>query len=166
VVCWVTRAFRTPVPVADASSASARHDEPAVAGAATPAPAAPRAPTPFDLVGGESVVRRLVERFYYLMDTRPEAKALRAMHASDLGPMRDKLGDFMIGWLGGPRTYFDRTDTLCISAAHAPFTIDAVARDQWLQCMYQALDDVGVPCEVQALVRTPLARVAEFLKNA
>lgn len=139
--------------------------EPAVAASASPAPM-PAAPTPYELVGGEATVRRIVDRFYYLMDTRADVKALRDMHAADLGPMRDKLGDFMMGWLGGPRTYFERDDTVCISSAHAPFTIDAAARDQWLQCMYQAMDDVGVPCEVQALIRTPLARVAGFLQNA
>jgi hemoglobin len=144
---------------------SERAEEPAVAGSAAPVQVA-ASPTPYDLVGGEAVVRRLVDRFYYLMDTRPEAKELRAMHARDLGPMRDRLGEFMMGWLGGPRIYFERENAVCISSAHAPFTIDSSARDQWLQCMYQAMDDVGLPCEVQALIRTPLQRVAGFLQNA
>ncbi len=139
--------------------------EPAVAHQSNPAPPGPDAPTPYDLVGGEPVVRRLVARFYQLMDTRPEYAELRAMHAADLGPMRDKLGDFMMGWLGGPRIYFERADAGCITEVHAPFPIDTQARDQWLACMYEALDDTGVPCEVQALIRTPLSRVAEFLKN-
>jgi hemoglobin len=122
-------------------------------------------PTPYDLIGGEPAVRRLVARFYALMDERPEAADLRAMHARDLGPMTEKLGDFMMGWLGGPRIYFERPDTGCITEAHAPFEIDAAARDQWLACMYQALDETGVPADVQAQIREPLSRVAEFLKN-
>jgi hemoglobin len=146
-------------------SANPTQPETPGSGGSPEAAAAAPAPTPYDLIGGEPAVRRLVERFYYLMDTRPEAAELRAMHARDLGPMTEKLGDFMMGWLGGPRIYFERSDAGCITEAHVPYAIDAAARDQWLACMYQALDDTGVPCEVQALVRQPLARVAEFLKN-
>lgn len=147
------------------SAAVAQHDAPAAESAADTGTAAALPPTPYELIGGEPAVRRLVERFYYLMDTRPGVRRLREMHAADLGPMRDKLGDFMMGWLGGPRIYFERADAGCITEVHAPFPIDAAAHDQWLQCMYQAMDDTGVPCEVQALIRTPLARIAGFLRN-
>jgi truncated hemoglobin YjbI len=40
-----------------------------------------RTPTAYDLVGGEPAVRRLVDRFYDLMDTAPEAAGIRALHA-------------------------------------------------------------------------------------
>src|SRR5699024_6244545 len=62
-------------------------------------------PLPFDLLGGEEGVRRLVDRFYDLMDELPEAETIRAMHAEDLALIRDKLATFLMGWLGGPRRY-------------------------------------------------------------
>jgi hypothetical protein len=58
----------------------------------------------FALTGfsGEKGVLSLVERFYFYMDTLPEAKGLRAIHAPDLSSAKDKLFKFLSGWLGGP----------------------------------------------------------------
>lgn len=121
--------------------------------------------TPYQLLGGAEPLRRLVDRFYDLMDSAPEARELRAMHGPDLGPMRDKLFDFMSGWLGGPALYAQRTGSVCITRAHQPFPIDAAARDQWLWCMKQALADVDAPAEMRAMVAQPLERMADFLRN-
>ena len=40
---------------------------------------APAGPTPFALLGGETPVRALVDRFYDLMDLEPQFAALRAL---------------------------------------------------------------------------------------
>lgn len=61
--------------------------------------------TPFELLGGAQGVRRLVERFYQLMDTLPEAARIRALHPADLAGSTDKLYKFLSGWLGGPALY-------------------------------------------------------------
>ena len=37
-------------------------------------------PTHYDLLGGDAGIRRLVDRFYDLMDTAPEATHVRALH--------------------------------------------------------------------------------------
>lgn len=121
--------------------------------------------TPYELLGGAVPLRRLVDRFYDIMDSAPEARELRAMHAPDLGPMRGKFHDFMSGWLGGPALYAQRSDTTCISRAHQPYPIDQAARDQWLWCMERALDDVGAPAAMREMVRPALERMADFLRN-
>ena len=36
--------------------------------------------TPYDVIGGEQAILSLVERFYFYMDTLPEAQGIRAMH--------------------------------------------------------------------------------------
>ena len=36
----------------------------------------------FDVMGGADAVRQLVDRFYDLMDTAPEAVHVRALHAT------------------------------------------------------------------------------------
>lgn len=107
------------------------------------APAATPAPTPYDMIGGEAVVRRIVERFYDVMDSAPEAAGIRAMHAADLGPMRQTLFEFLSGWLGGPRSY-----AKCIMSAHRPFAIGDAERDAWMFCMRRALSDSGVTGEL------------------
>src|SRR5215203_5848413 len=62
------------------------------------------APTPFDLLGGDAGVRRLVDRFYDLIDSAPEAATIRALHATSLKASRDKLYLYLTYWTGGPQT--------------------------------------------------------------
>ena len=108
---------------------------------AAPPEAAAKPPTPYERIGGEGAVRRIVDRFYDLMDSDADVAPLRRMHAADLAPMRERLTDFMVGWLGGPPRYFQRSDAKCMGQAHAPFAIDAAIRDQWMSCMNRALDE-------------------------
>jgi hemoglobin len=124
------------------------------------------AASPYEQIGAEPAVRRIVARFYDVMDTDPAVATLRAMHASDLGPMREKLGDFLIGWLGGPPRYFQRADARCMGQAHAPFAINVAIRSQWLTCMHRALDDEGVDADLQPLIRAALARMTAGMVNA
>ncbi|HVN43576.1 MAG TPA: hypothetical protein VMT50_12395, partial [Steroidobacteraceae bacterium] len=81
------------------------------------------------------------------------------------GPMRERLFEFMTGWMGGPPVYFERKDARCMSMVHTPFAIDAAMRDQWLSCMHRALDDTNVDADLQALMRTALARMTEDMVN-
>jgi hemoglobin len=132
---------------------------------ATPEMSAPAVTTMYAALGGTDAVRRLVNRFYDLMDGEPSFAQLRALHAPDLAPMRDKLTDWMCAWLGGPQHYYQRPDAVCIGAAHGSYAIDAVLRDQWLECMHRALAESGAAPAVQTRIRAPLAELANFLRN-
>ena len=59
--------------------------------------------TPYELLGGETGVLKLVDRFYDLMDEKKEVEILRKMHAKSLRVSREKLFLFLSGWLGGPQ---------------------------------------------------------------
>jgi hemoglobin len=99
------------------------------------------------------------------MDSDPAVAPLRAIHAADLTPMRERLGDFMVGWLGGPPLYSRRPDARCMGQAHAPFAIDASIRDQWLSCMRGALEGEGVAPDLQAIILDALGRMTEAMRN-
>ena len=58
---------------------------------------AEKQPTPYELMGGEVAVQKLVDRFYHYMDVIPEAKLIRKMHANDLETVKDKLFKFFSG---------------------------------------------------------------------
>ena len=120
---------------------------------------------PYDLIGGEAAVRRIVNRFYDIMDSAPEAAAIRKMHAKDLSPMRERLFEFLSGWLGGPPLYFQRPGHNCIMSAHRPYAIGAKERDEWMFCIRKAMEDCGVSGELRTLLDQPFLRMCEAFRS-
>ncbi|HKT75610.1 MAG TPA: group II truncated hemoglobin [Sphingobium sp.] len=116
--------------------------------------------SPFDAIGGEDAVRRLVDRFYDLMDGDPAYQALRHLHAPDLAPMRRSLTGFLTGWLGGPRHWFDANPGRCMMSLHAPIAIDKPVADQWVAAMGQALRDTAVDPALADQIAAAFARMA------
>jgi hemoglobin len=121
--------------------------------------------TPCDRLGGEAGVRRLVDRFYDLMDTLAEAAPIRAMHPADLASSREKLALFLTGYLGGPPRYVERYGHPRLRARHLPFAIDEAARDQWMLCMNRALDELVPDGLLRLQLSSSLARVADHMRN-
>lgn len=120
--------------------------------------------TPYQLLG-EQGIRDLTEAFYNIMDTLPEAAGVRAMHAPDLGPMKEKLAEYLIGWMGGPPLYAEKHGTVCMTTPHEPYHIGPEERDQWLLCMDRALAQTGASDEVVAMLKTPMFRIADAVRN-
>src|SRR5687768_304339 len=121
--------------------------------------------TPFQLLGGDAVVRRLVDRFYDLMDTAPEAATIRALHATSLKASREKLFLFLTGWTGGPQRYVERFGHPRLRMRHFPFAIGARERDEWLWCMDRALDEQEIPAALHARLRERLHALADHMRN-
>jgi len=121
--------------------------------------------TPYARLGGEAAVRRLVDRYYDLMDQRPEAMALRALHPPSPDGSRDKLAGCPTGWLGGPAHYVERFGHPRLRARHLPFTIDSAGRDQWMACMRTALDEHVADVELRSYLAETLAKLADHMRN-
>ena len=120
--------------------------------------------TPYQILG-EDGIRALTSAFYDIMDTLPEAAGIRAMHAEDLGPMKDKLADYLTGWMGGPPLYADKHGTVCMTEPHEPYHIGPRERDQWLLCMDKALEQIGASEELVEMLKVPMFRVADAVRN-
>lgn len=121
--------------------------------------------TPYDMLGGEEGVRALANAFYDAMESREDARGIRAMHGADLAPIREKLFEYLSGWLGGPHLYRQKYGGFCLTKPHAPYAIGESERDQWLRCMEQALEDVGAPEDLRQAAKTPFFRIAETVRN-
>ena len=117
------------------------------------------------MMGGEAVVRALVERFYDLMELDPEFERLRAVHGSTLESAREKLFLFLSGWLGGPSLYTDRYGHPMLRARHLPFAIGEVERDQWMACMRQAMEEIEVPQGLRPGLAQAFQRTADWMRN-
>jgi hemoglobin len=97
--------------------------------------------TPYEALGGADAVRRLVDRFYDLMDELPETHGLRQLHPADLAGSRQSLFEFLSGWFGGPPLYIEKKGHPRLRMRHMPFAIGPAERDQWMLCMRTALDE-------------------------
>ena len=116
-------------------------------------------------LGGEDGVRRLVDRFYELMDRLPQARAIRALHPEDLQSSRDKLFKFLSGWLGGPPLYIEQYGHPRLRARHLPFPIGEEERDAWLLCMAQALAEAGLDASLSDHLFRALGQLADHMRN-
>ncbi len=116
-------------------------------------------------LGGRESVVRLVEAFYRAMDTRPEAIALRAMHEPDLTRTQAILVKYLTEWLGGERLFTPEHGAPMLRRRHQRFAVDAAARDAWMLCMRQALDEVCPDAALRGELDVAFYKVADFMRN-
>lgn len=121
--------------------------------------------SPYQRLGGEQAVRKLVDRFYDLMDTLPEAETIRAMHPDDLSGSRDKLFKFLSGWLGGPQLYIQEFGHPRLRARHLPFSIGSAERDAWMLCMTQALSEMELEPLLLHHLTQSFYKTADHMRN-
>ena len=122
-------------------------------------------PSLYELIGGEQELRKLVDRFYDLIDSSPEATQLRALHPKSLKQSREKFFMFLSGWSGGPQLYVEKYGHPRLRMRHIPFSIGTVERDQWIWCMNKALDEMQMNPAVIEYLKARFAESAEFLRN-
>jgi hemoglobin len=126
----------------------------------------PDSATHYEQLGGDAGIRALVDRFYDLMDSAPEAVHVRELHAASLKASREKLYLFLTGWTGGPPAYVNKFGHPRLRARHLPFTIAARERDEWLWCMDRALDEHPIADEgLRAFLRQRLHELADHMRN-
>lgn len=122
-------------------------------------------PSLYELIGGERGLKKLVERFYDLIDSSPEAAQIRALHPKSLKQSRQKFFMFLSGWSGGPQLYVEKYGHPRLRMRHMPFSIGIVERDQWVWCMHKALDEMQMNAAVIEYLKSRLAETADFLRN-
>ena len=121
--------------------------------------------TYYERLGGEAAVRRLVDRFYELMDEDPDFYGIRKLHPPDMHGSRQKLFMFLSGWLGGPSLYIEQFGHPRLRARHLPYAIATDERDQWLRCMEMAMQDVGIVPSLQEHLQKAFAETADWMRN-
>jgi hemoglobin len=113
---------------------------------------------------GDEGFQRLVRAFYAQV---PDDDVLGPMYpAHDLAGAEQRLRDFLIGRFGGPPRYIEQRGHPRLRIRHAPFAIDAAARNRWVQLMDRALDEARLPEDVTSLLREFFHGTATFLRNA
>lgn len=121
--------------------------------------------TPYDQIGGEPVVKKLVEKFYDLMDADPDYYGIRKMHPPTLDGSREKLFKFLMGWLGGPPLYEREFGHPRLRARHMPYAIASAERDQWMACMVRAMTDTGIEAGMSKRLAQSFFQTADWMRN-
>ncbi|WP_334136140.1 globin domain-containing protein, partial [Tepidimonas sp.] len=121
--------------------------------------------TPYEALGGADGVQRLVQRFYDLMDTLPEAWAARRIHPDDLRGARQSLFEFLSGWLGGPPLYEQKKGHPRLRMRHLPYAIGPAERDAWMLCMRTALTEQVADTGLREALLQALGALAEHMIN-
>lgn len=122
-------------------------------------------PTLYDVIGGEPAIRRLVHRFYQLMDTLPEAAAARAIHPPSLASSEQKLFEYLTGWLGGPPLYTSKYGHPRLRARHLHAPIGDPEITAWLLCFEQALAEVVPEERIREAMLPQVRQLAVHMGN-
>jgi hemoglobin len=117
----------------------------------------------YDAVGGHETFVRLVDTFYAGV---AEDEVLRPMYPEeDLGPAAERLRMFLEQYWGGPTTYGDTRGHPRLRMRHAPFRVNAEARDRWLWHMRAAVSSLGLSPAHESELWTYLERAAWSMVN-
>jgi len=121
-----------------------------------------------DKLGGEAALRRLVERFYDLIETDPRGAAILSMHfrGHGISHVREEQFNFLSGFLGGRRYYQEKHGSMDVRLMHAHVPITAGDAEDWLALMDQAIADEGHHGPHVDQMRAVFRRVALVLVNA
>jgi len=121
--------------------------------------------SPYETLGGEAMVRRLVARFYALMDSLPEAAACRAVHPASLARAEEKLFEYLTGWLGGPPLYTDKYGHPRLRQRHF---VASIGRDEiagWLLCFHSAWGEIVAPSPMADAILARIDALAWHMAN-
>jgi hemoglobin len=83
----------------------------------------------------------------------------------ELEAAAERLRMFLIQYWGGPATYSEQRGHPRLRMRHAPFAIDAAARDAWLANMRRALDTIDLPAAYDQVLWDYLVSAADSLRN-
>jgi hemoglobin len=112
---------------------------------------------------GDEGFARLVQAFYAQV---PGDEVLGPMYpAHDLAGAEQRLRDFLIGRFGGPPHYIEQRGHPRLRMRHAPFAIDAAARNRWVTLMDRALEEARLPGRAASVLREFFHAMATFMIN-
>jgi hemoglobin len=119
----------------------------------------------YDALGGEAAMRAFTARFYEVMDTLPEASACRAIHPKDLSGSRQKLFEYLTGWLGGPPLFVQRHGPPMLRARHLHAPIGPEEIEGWLACFRLAWAETISRPEIDAVILPRIDALARHMHN-
>lgn len=118
--------------------------------------------TPYDMLGGEETVSRLVDAFYPRVVRNRD---LRPLFQDGIEEIARKQKLFLTQFLGGPPLYSEQFGPPAMRMRHLPFEITPRRACAWLSCMKEAMDEVGLAGPARQFFYDRLTQVAHIMVN-
>lgn len=118
----------------------------------------------FEAIGGRATIDVIVEVFYQGVASDEVMKEMYP--EEDLGPAAERLAMFLEQYWGGSNTYSQRRGHPRLRMRHAPYIVNADARDRWLKHFRAGLDAARLEPELDAQFWEYVTRAAEFMINS
>src|SRR5688572_11785090 len=117
--------------------------------------------TPWDELGGDAVMRPLLDDFYARIALSP----IRALFPPDLADTAAKQLAFQSEFWGGPARYTPWRGHPRLRARHLPFPIGVAQAEAWLACMAAAVAASAMPEAVREPFLAQMRRIAYAMIN-
>lgn len=111
---------------------------------------------------GEETLHKLVDAFYRRVAEHPD---LKPIFPEDLTETARKQKQFLTQFLGGPPLYTQEHGHPRLRMRHLPFPITPKRARFWLDCMAQAMDEVGLTGEIREEFFARLTLTAHHMVN-
>jgi hemoglobin len=123
--------------------------------------------SPYQRIGGEAGVHRLVNLFYDIVENDPVGAPLMIMHnrGHGIAHAREAQFEFLSGFLGGPQLYAEHHGHSNVHKMHEHLAIGVTERDAWIACMEKALHALAAEPGIRKLLMQHFSRVAEALRT-
>ncbi len=120
-----------------------------------------------DQIGGEKAVKQLVETFYDFIEAHPSGRGILELHQDGHGLRHARIEqfDFMCGFLGGRRYYFEKHKHMNVKQIHEHVAIRQIDADNWLICMDMAMAKCDINPAIAEKMRQTFKNVAKILIN-
>jgi hemoglobin len=118
----------------------------------------------YEEVGGEPTFRKIIGRFYELVE---QDEVLRPLYPEpDLSGAATRLRLFLEQYWGGPHTYSEQRGHPRLRMRHGPYRIGPDERDAWLRCMRIAVDEADLPPAHRVVLWDYLEMAAHSMVNS
>lgn len=118
--------------------------------------------SPYELLGGEEVLSRLVDSFYANVSKDPD---LSPLFPNNLDETARKQKQFLTQFLGGPSLYTEEHGHPMLRARHMPFIITPIQAERWLACMEKAMDEMNIEETIREYMLQRLTMTAHHMVN-
>ncbi|MFJ8261768.1 globin [Rummeliibacillus sp. NPDC094406] len=117
---------------------------------------------PYEEIGKEKLYK-LIDIFYSKVAKNPK---LKPIFPDDLSETARKQKQFQTQYLGGPNIYTEEHGHPMLKARHMPFKITPERAQAWLECMSEAMDEVGLDGKFRDVYYQRLVLTAHHMINA